>query len=163
MLGRPSGITISAACAGVALGCALWLVLGKAMTEPRLPETGTPSASRGSPAQLGPDKVVANAIAHPLLARPKGYASPVVQLIGLSKGGGRAAALISINGKPAQWVQAGGAIEGVSVVGVRASGAMIETSEGSAELGLGQKFPAAAAPPAADADGETAPDDAAGP
>lgn len=60
---------------------------------------------------------------------------------------GRAAALVSINGKPAEWVERGATRDGITLQSVLPSRVVFDTALGAKSVGLGEHpSPGAAAP-----------------
>jgi len=130
--------------AGLALGLAVWLVVGRGVTEDAIQilrarlnamPTGT-HASPGSDADA-----IAQAVAKPLFALttgPGAVAEVAIRLEGVARSPGRIAALLSIGGKPAQWVAQGEMSEGVVLQDVTGSKVIVDTPLGLREVKLGE-------------------------
>jgi hypothetical protein len=148
--------------AGLLAGALGWMVLGAhasgapyrlaafearlSAIEARAPRPGAPQAD-AAPAAAG----------HPLFSvGGAALADAVVRLDGLALTPRRSAALISINGKPAQWLERGSTIEGVTLQEVRSDKIVIDTATGPREVSLADK-PGGEAKAAAGASGDTPP------
>ncbi len=132
------------AAGGLVLGALAWVVLGKgAAASERLDDL------QGRLEALRPPALVASASIDPatlasaplfaLTTGPGAVSEPAIALQGLAKAPGRAAALLSIDGKPADWLAEGATRDGVTVQEVRASSVLVDTVTGTKEIALGQK------------------------
>lgn len=90
-----------------------------------------------------------------LTTGPGALREPGIRLDGVSISSRRTAALVSIDGRLAEWWRVGESREGVTLTDLNASGASFETALGTKGLALGEQSaasaPAASAPPAAQA------------
>jgi len=137
--------------AGVATGgLGWWLAGGPARpgealepAEARLARLRIPRA--GTDAALAPD--VAGLAATPLFiltTGPGATPAPVLRLDGISKSKGRAAALLSIDDQPADWLAVGDRRGAVALQAVGASKAVVDTVYGPVEVALGERVGGAA-------------------
>lgn len=148
-----------AAPVGLLTGLLAWLVAGGPsvqaraldVTEARLaairPERGSGPASRagGAAALLGaPLFAVAGAAAEH---------DPSVRLDGVSVTRRRMAALISLDGKPAEWMSLGESREGVTLRTITTAGVTLDTASGEKTVSLGDGPVGAAGPAAQGLDG----------
>lgn len=140
MLGLKGRMILAGACAGLALGAGLWLAVGNASAArdlSRLDAALSRVAAGPAGGRLGDPSAVL--LANPLLGRRGPPApEPSLRLDGVARNPGRSAALVSINGGTAQWLTPGATREGVTLVSVRAGQAVIETTEGTRVVSLGQ-------------------------
>jgi hypothetical protein len=143
-------LVLCAAPTGAVLGCLAWAFLGgtPAAAERLQADRGRLAAGRPAMARLSPvADLAAIAGGHPLFiltTGPGAVADVAVRLDGLSRSSGRAAALLSIDGAPAQWVERGGSLAGVTLTAVLDSEVVLETPLGQKEARLGEGPPAAA-------------------
>jgi hypothetical protein len=141
--------------AGLGAGALGWLVLGSAGLGQRLEALealGSNGPTVPPPASAAAAQAAATARARPLFQTPgQGGAPATVRLDGVSVRPGLSSALVAIGGAGAQWLAQGETAGGVTVAQVRSGGAVIETSDGQAMLGLGQTWspaaPSAGPPP----------------
>lgn len=145
------------AAGGLVLGALAWVVLGKgAAASERLDdlqgrlEALRPPATVTS-ASLDP-ATLASAPLFALTTGPGAVSEPAIAVQGLAKAPGRAAALLAIDGKPADWLAEGATRDGVTVQEVRAASVLVDTVTGTKEIVLGQKVG-----PAATANGSASP------
>ena len=149
MLSR-SAITATGALAGFALACLAVVSRGAPGSA-----IGQLDALQARLAALRPDRAAAIAATAPstsaLLAKPLFGQSQTatVRLDGVSMLPGRKAALVSINGKPADWLALGQTRDGVTLVQVQSGLATIESDAGSKDIRLGDVPPAASTAPVA--------------
>jgi hypothetical protein len=149
---RRSPLIVGAGPLGMALAVVAWLLFGAHASalgsldqlQSRLRQA--PSAmlvsSTGSSAQ-------ARAVATPLFGPTSGPGAPTeaaVRLDGLAITPGRKAALISINGKPADWLSLGESRDGVTLTQVTATKVTVDTAMGSKDIGLYAAAPVASGP-----------------
>ncbi len=134
---------LAAAPAGLALGALVWVVVGgSSAAEARIGGLearlgGTVLAAPGPPSSEG---WVAQAGSHPLFALttgPGAVAEAVVKLEGLARTARESSALLSINGAAAQWLQRGASKDGVTLMEVGSSNAVLMTALGRREVVLG--------------------------
>lgn len=88
---------------------------------------------------VGPDASLDRALASPVFAMTTGPGAVTeipVALSGLAVTKTRKAALISIGGKPADWLDVGATRDGVTIVAVSGAGATIDTQTGFRSIGL---------------------------
>jgi hypothetical protein len=147
---RRSPLILGAGPLGLVIAVLIWLLFGAhasalaRLDQLQLRLRSAPStliaSSTSSTAQ-------ARAVATPLFGPTSGPGAPteaVVRLDGLAITPGRKAALISINGKPADWLSLGDSRDGVTLTQVTSTKITVDTSMGSKDVAL-----YAAAPPAA--------------
>ena len=126
---------------GPTLGAIAWLLLGGApaageqlqLIQERL------SAARLSQGAEGPVASFNDAAARPLFALttgPNAIPETQIRLDGIALEPHRIAALLSINGAPAAWLERGKSLEGVSLVAVLGSTVQVETETGPREIAL---------------------------
>jgi len=149
----PKLITMGgAALAGLLLGCGSWAVAGGqgagtalADIDARLSAVST--RVRGPAA--GQSEALSQALTSPLFAISAGQVElkeTVIRVQGIVKTPRRTAALLSIDGGPAEWWTLGQERAGVVLEHVTASGAQFSTPLGTREVQLGQSaFPSPAA------------------
>ncbi|MGA0601543.1 hypothetical protein ACO2Q3_12640 [Caulobacter sp. KR2-114] len=167
MLQRRSSLIAAGSGGGLALGALCWLAFAR----------GAPAAERMDALQERIDGLrapasasqtafdAANLSAAPIFALttgPGAVSDPVLALQGIAKAGGRASALLTIDGKPPEWLSEGQTRDGVTLQEVRAASVLVDTVTGTKEVALGQKTgtpPASSAPgaPAAGAPGSAGP------
>ncbi|MBS0297126.1 MAG: hypothetical protein JSR45_12510 [Proteobacteria bacterium] len=151
MLDLRSPLTLGAPAAALTLGLLAWAVLGGGapaatrMTEfdQRL-EKLQPRAIRGA-AVTGAS--AADAIAHPIFAvGTAALADATLRLDGVALTPRRQAALLSINGKNAEWLERGDTRDGVTVQAITATKVVIDTATGPRDVLLGDKSAGDASP-----------------
>lgn len=135
-----SPVVLGAAPAGLALACIGWLLLGGsarvvAPLDRMQARLDAAPAGRTQAATLSAAAASA-ALSIPLFAA--GAAEPSVRLDGLSRTQRRAAALLSINGGPPQWLVQGGTREGVTLVQVLSTKVVIDSRSGRRAVALGE-------------------------
>lgn len=135
---------------GLAVGAAIWMLIAGHVTpsavsqmEERL--AAIPGARNKVPLSVA---TAFQALATPFF--PSSAAGPVadvaVSLEGVSSFPGRTAALLSVNGAPAQWLSLGETRDGVALQEVRGGVVLLATAAGPRELVIGDG-PAATVPP----------------
>lgn len=134
----------AAAAGGLALGALGWMVfaghgpaakpLGAA--EARL-EAVRAEAPRPIGARLDRTAQIAATPLFTLTTGPGAVAEAPIRLDGLSQSGGRSAALVSIDGKPAEWLELGATRDGVTLRQVLGSKIVVDTATGFREIALG--------------------------
>jgi hypothetical protein len=151
---RRSPLVWGAVPGGLVLGVAAWLALGGASPtsnrlsalETRLdqirvaarPHRGAVSAPAGVQAN-------AAALAHPIFSVGSAVvADAVLRVDGVAISPKRSAALVSINGKPPEWLERGATREGVTLQTVSSAKVVFDTATGPREIGLGDKPPESA-------------------
>lgn len=135
-----SPVILGAAPAGLALACVGWLMLGGSarvvapldQMQARLDAVPAARSARGG--SFG--AAASAALSTPLFAT--GAAELSVRLDGLSRTPRRAAALLSINGGPPQWLVQGGTREGVTLVQVLSTKVVIDSRSGRRAVALGE-------------------------
>ncbi len=154
MLDLRSPLIWGAAPAGLVVGALAWVlfagagpVAAKASEfEARL---GAVKGSAGTGRPAGPD-FTGQATAHPVFAVGGAAASDaVVTVSGIALTPRRAAALVSINGKPAEWMERGATREGVTLQDVQPGKVVVDTAVGPKDVVLGaapEEKPATSAP-----------------
>jgi hypothetical protein len=130
-----------AAPAGLVAGALAWLVFGGAFSvSPELTGYETRlNALDTHPARhiAGVSVSVADALAHPLFSvGGVALADVNIQLEGIALTPRRAAALLSINGQPAEWVERGVTKDGATLQQVLSTKVVIDTATGPHEVGL---------------------------
>lgn len=166
---RPS-LTLGAAAAGLVLGAAAWLLFshGASAAERIADLQGRAQALAPPPASVTGGVAGAVALDHPIFALtvgPHSVADTVVVLTGIQRTPARTAALLSINGKPADWLDLGATRDDVTLVEVQAEKVVVDTPTDLRDVVLGAKPAAsaaqpgqpAAAPPAASPSTDTPP------
>ncbi|MBO9709874.1 MAG: hypothetical protein J7521_16860 [Caulobacter sp.] len=146
---RASLIFAGAAAGGLVLGAGAWAAAGgPGFAQNAIAETAAkfptlrvrPAPARAQSAGL------ARALAAPLFSIPgAGGPAPALRLDGVARTPTRIAALLSMDGKPAEWLAMGETRNGVTLVEVGDGKITVDTSNGSAEVVLGQ-VPAVQAP-----------------
>jgi len=142
---------------GLATGWAAWFVAGGpgaavAKVEPVIASLGAlrlPTQVEGPPTLAGED-----APGRPLFqltTGPDAVREPTLRLDGLAVTRSRAAALLSIDGKPAAWLAEGEARDGVTLTRLTRDAAVIDTLVGTHSLALGESYPSSAGPQIANA------------
>lgn len=110
---------------------------------------GAPRAAR----RLAGPSLAADISASPLFiltVGPGAVSEPVVRLDGVSVNRRRSAALLSIGGGPAEWMNVGEARAGVALEQVLGSRVVIDTLLGRREIALGEQIGSASPGPAAE-------------
>ena len=77
----------------------------------------------------------------PLTTGPSAVPQPTIRLDGVARAGRRSAALLSINDQPSDWLSQGESRDGVTLLDVSASRAVVDTLYGPREVRLGQRVP----------------------
>lgn len=137
--------------AGLALGALGWLGLAAFGLPGRgvvAAEAAAGGARLGGRAARTASAPLAALNASPLFALATGphpAADPAVRLDGLARFGGQQSALISVDGKPAEWLARGATRDGVTLIEVRGGRALLDTALGFKEVALGQTSGAAGA------------------
>ena len=154
MFDRRSPLILGAAPLGLVLAAIAWLLFGAhASALPRLEDLTARLVATNANGGLhvlvvGADPVQP-ALATPLfaLASGSGAAADVpVRLDGLSITPGRRAALISIGGKPADWLEVGATRDGVTLMEVHPTKVTLDTAAGFKDVDLWQSSPVASGP-----------------
>jgi hypothetical protein len=144
MLDHRASVMVASPPAGLALGLAVWLLFGRGTTVDVAQnlQTRLSALPTGTQGVLASDAdAIAQVIAKPLFALttgPGAVAEIAIKLEGVARSPGRVAALLSIGGKPAQWVEQGGSIEGVVLQDVAGSKVVVDTPLGLREVKLGE-------------------------
>ncbi len=154
MFDRRSPLILGAVPLGLALAAIVWLLLGAhASALTKLDDLNARLAVTRSVGGL--HVVVAGADpAQPALATPlfalstaPGAADVAVRLDGLAITPGHRAALISIGGKPADWLEVGATRDGVTLMEAHPTKVTLDTAAGFKDVDLWQASPAAASSP----------------
>jgi len=139
-------LILSSALVGLALGAVAWLAAGRQdvygpaqerLTAFQSSQLGETSAG-GTPILAGP----------PLFALsigPNAVKDPAVAVLGLSRMPGRAAALLTIDGKPAAWLARGESRDGVVLREVASGRATLDLPLGVQDLKIGEATPGSSA------------------
>ena len=140
---------------GLAVGLAYWLTAGGASAnadrlEPLAAQVNSlPGAQRTGAESRSLD--VADLQGAPIFALtvgPSAVKEPSILLQGVSVSARRTAALISVDGRPAEWMAVGETRDGVTLQQVRGSRIVVDTLLGSKDVALGeQSAPEALADP----------------
>lgn len=145
-----------AAPAGLAAGFLAWLLAGGSSAAVRqLEPLGAAVAGIRAPARSAVATAAADisgliaAPLFPLTTGPGAVPQPVLRLDGVVRTARRSAALLAINGQPADWLSKGESRDGVTLLDVSASRALVDTVYGPQDVRLGQTVPEGAPPPAA--------------
>lgn len=162
MLSLRSPLVLGAAPGGLIIGAALWVVLshGTPIFD-RLDSIGADLEALRPPARTATAIDLSAASSKPIFALttgPGAVSDAVVALQGISRTPTRTAALISIDGKPAGWLELGATRDGVTLDQVDGEKVVVETVTGQKEVALG-----AASAPAPAAQNTSAPPDASAP
>lgn len=146
---------LSAIPAGLMAGFLAWFAAGgPAAGSTALAPAATELAALRRPRPSLPDLWVSDVTglaAAPLFTLttgPGAVPEPVIRLAGLARARGRAAALLAINDKPAEWLSRGESRDGVTLQAVTSSSVVVDTVYGEREVTLGDR-PMAEPPPAA--------------
>ncbi|GEM_PF-2305360 len=146
MFDHRSPLTLAAAPAGLALAGALWLVVG--VHAPALTRLDRFQTRLGAlkPAQAGIDMTadLVRAASVPLFGLttgPGAVAEAQVRLEGLAITPSLRAALISINGKPSDWLDQGETRDGVTLLEVHPDKITLDTATGFKEVAIEQGGP----------------------
>lgn len=132
-----------AAPVGLGLGGLAWVVFLSGRAEAHRLDAveaalqSAPRAQRSAAVASPPIAQILNAPLFALTTGPGAVAEAVVRLEGLSRAGGRQAALLSIDGKPAQWLELGATRDGVTLSQVMGSKVVVDTVTGLKEVPLG--------------------------
>lgn len=136
---------------GLLTGLAAWLAAGGAFASlnklaPIEDKVRAIRAPREASARavITQGAALASAPLFPLTTGPGAVREPALRVDGLSVTPRRAAVLVSIDGKPAEWLSAGETREGITVRSVAASGATFDTLVGEKVLGVGEQSAASA-------------------
>lgn len=128
---------------GLFLGAVAWLTLGRGgPAAERLEDLQNRLEAIKAPAVVAAAVDPSNLSSSPVFAMttgPGAVTEPTLALQGLSKTPSHSAALIAIDGKPADWLAEGASRDGVTVLEVRTRSVMVDTVTGSKEISLGQK------------------------
>ena len=138
-------ILLGAAPAGLLTGLAAWLAAGgpAAGAATMEPAAGRLATLKLSPAAVADGRYysVGDLVARPVFALTSGpgaVTEPAIRLEGVSLSRGRAAALISLDGQPAEWIEVGSSRGGVSLVDVQGGAVVVETLVGTKTISLGE-------------------------
>lgn len=151
---------LAAAPVGLATGLLAWLAAGGASANTgRLDPLDTRLAALHAPRPPAAPRAVAvdDLVAMPLFALASvtvATPDPVVRLEGLSRTSRRVAALLSIGGKPSEWLLVGEQRDGVALRKVEAGGVQLDMPSGPKALALGEQTQA---PPVETAANDTPP------
>jgi hypothetical protein len=135
-------LTIISALAGVSLGCAVWLIAGASGAGSKVLDGLQERlvATRFAPApDLDGSDALAKAMARPLFnltTGPNAVAETALRVDGLSIQSKRKAALVAINGQPANWLELGEARDNVTLMEIDATWATFDTPTGFKQVNL---------------------------
>ena len=138
--------------AGLAMGASTWLVIGgaglaAANIAPYEQKFEKPIATLSS--RPLPADALNEALASPLFALTTGHgavAEVALRLDGVARTPRRNAALLSIGGKPAEWLELGQTRDDVTLQDVQSSQVVVDTATGFKTIALGDTSQAAPAP-----------------
>ncbi len=134
--------------AGLILGAAAWAALATGAADQQRLETDQVTLSRLKPPSRAPSIVgalVADATAHPLFnltTGPGAQPEPVILVSGLSRTPVHRAALLSVDGKAAAWLNVGQSMGGVTLLDVQSSDVIVETPFGRKDVDLSDQISA---------------------
>jgi hypothetical protein len=138
-------LIIGALPAGLAMGAAAWLLVGGpslASANIALFEQQFEKAVVAAPqTRLAPGAVLSEALSSPLFALTTGQGAVtdlVLRLDGIARTPRRSAALISIGGQPAEWLEMGQTRDDVTLQEVQASKVVVDTVTGFKTVELGE-------------------------
>lgn len=139
---------------GLIVGLTAWFVAGggssaAAALAPLSAAMERPIAPRRSPPRAM-DRSSAALVGAPLFALtagPGAIREPSIRVDGLSVSTRRTAALLSIDGRPSEWLRVGESRYGVSIQAVTGSVVVLETAVSTKELALGEQAAATAPAP----------------
>lgn len=146
MLDARSSLIAAAAAAGVTIGAVGWLLAGhdEALADVRS------ALNAAAPVRPATDDALPPSLAGASLFGSSGGAAPTVMLSGLARMPGRHAALLSIGGRPAVWIDEGQQVDGVILREVGGGQVTLDLPSGLVDLRLGETTggaaPAAASP-----------------
>jgi hypothetical protein len=150
MLDQRAVLIAAIPAAGLVLGLGLWLAFGREAFAARTDDLEARLSSISPAGAAGQaNSFVAASLTRPIFALttgPGAVAEPTLRLDGISRTPSRKAALISINGKPPQWLEVGATVEDVAVLSLSGGGAEVETLIGGRHLKIGQTSGPPAAP-----------------
>ena len=136
-------LILAAAPVGATLGAAVWLLLGQGagVLEPvaNMQIQFAVNRSHARHAVFTGMDPVAQAVAQPLFALTSGpgaVSDVLVRLEGVARTGRRTAALLSINGAPAAWLELGETRDGVTLQDVQGTKVVLDTATGFKDVGL---------------------------
>lgn len=139
------GLILVAAPAGLAAGLLAWYVGGGPAAASNRIEPVRETVSRLRPRRVPavePASIDARAIADiplfPLTAGPGAVPQPRLRLDGVVRRRSRTAALLSIDGKPSEWLHIGDTRDGVTLQEVDGAKVVVDTLFGPQEIMLGQ-------------------------
>jgi hypothetical protein len=144
---------MSAPLIGLVVGAVAWMLFGHGSSEAaRLDDLADRTNALAAPPELAVEasgRAGAMAAGSPIFALTTGPGAVVdvaLGLSGLSVTHSRSAALLSIGGKPAEWLAKGETRDGVTVDEVQDDKVVVDTPTGSKEMVLGAKAQAASSP-----------------
>lgn len=139
------GLILAAVPAGLGAGLLAWHVGGGPAAASARIEPVREDVSRLRPRRVPAvdlARVDARAIAalplFPMTVGPGATPLPLLRLEGLARSRGRTGALLSINGKPAEWLRLGDTRDGVTLQEVHGTKVVVDTLFGPQEVVLGQ-------------------------
>jgi hypothetical protein len=136
---------------GAVLGVTAWLLFGGSPVRTQLSDFEARLADlniRPTRSNVVVANAAADALSHPIFSvGGTALADAVVRLDGLAITPRRAAALVSINGDPAEWMERGATKGGITLQQVLATKIVIDTATGPREVGLNDKAPVPSATP----------------
>lgn len=129
--------------AGLGAGSLGWLVLGSAAVGNRIDALEAAFSTESAVPRIDQsvtNKALLSIRVSPLFHRPGTSTAPPVRLEGVALRPGANSALLAIGGSAAKWLMQGETSEGVTLMQVRSGAAAVETSDGVANLVLGQTW-----------------------
>jgi hypothetical protein len=160
LLGRP--LILGAPLVGVLAGALLWLLASHgAAAGARIDDLGRRaealSAPRSAPKSSNFGGAAASTPLFAMTTGPGAVPEIAVVLSGIARTPRQTAALLAIDGKPAEWVKEGETKDDVTLTEVQAGKVTIDTPTGEREVQLGQKPAATPGAPAAAPSGPSPP------
>jgi hypothetical protein len=153
VLGDSKPLIFISVAGSVGAGALLWLLLGHLTVDGRLVylKAELPLRSLSGPPPTDQSRTLTTLKSSPIFG-PGLPDLPTIRLDGLSRTPMRSAALVAINNKPAEWLAAGTTRDGVTLIEVQPSRAVVETFDGQQAIDLGQTAPAPSKPSSSGAD-----------
>ncbi|MGR4866931.1 hypothetical protein [Caulobacter sp. LARHSG274] len=146
MLDLRAPLIPSSVLAGLALGAVAWLAAGRQdVYSPAQGRLNALQSRRAEETPAGGTPMLAGPPLFALSIGPNAVKDPAVAVLGLSRMPGRAAALLTIDGKPAAWLARGESRDGVVLREVASGRATLDLPLGVQDLKIGEATPASGA------------------
>lgn len=141
--------------AGLVLGALVWLVADRGNSQIEALDIAVADLQRMTPTSARRPGATRNGLqGPPLFGQANSEAlgpEPTLVLQGIVRTSRRHAALIAINGKPAEWLSVGETRDGITMQDVSTRGVTVSSANGVKEIGLGStSSPSVTAPTSAD-------------